>query len=96
MRSTTTSPSACSASSTSSKLSLSAGSPHQHRRFHRVPQGDLAADLEQHPTERLNRETAAAPTSWPSSPSATRSSGLLGAVLAEQHDEWTDLRRYIG
>jgi hypothetical protein len=48
---TTTSPSACSASSTSvSKCSRSApGARTNIVAFHRVPRGDLAADLEQHP-----------------------------------------------
>jgi hypothetical protein len=53
----------------------------------------LAPDLVQQPPERLNREIAAAPTSWGSSPTAPRSPD--GRRLAEQHHEWQVTRRYM-
>lgn len=48
------------------------------------------------PNERVNRESAAAPMSSdlpPHRPSILR---FVGAVMAEQHDEWADGRRYLG
>ncbi|XTK97620.1 transposase [Mycobacterium tuberculosis] len=47
------------------------------------------------PQERLNREPAIEPTSWASSPTALGIIRLVGAVLAEQHDEWIEGRRYL-
>jgi transposase-like protein len=69
--------------------------PRRRARLHPLPEGDLASDLVEQPERALNRRSAAAPTSSGIFPDRDAVTRLVGAVLAEQHDEWAEGRRYL-
>jgi putative transposase len=64
--------------------------------FTGFPKGLWRQIWSNNPRNASTGRSAGAPTSSGSSPAAIPLIRLIGAVLAEQHDEWTEGRRYHG
>lgn len=64
--------------------------------FTGFPKGLWRQIWSNNPRNASTGKSAGAPTSSGSSPAAIPLIRLIGAVLAEQHDEWTEGRRYHG
>ena len=81
----------------SSSTATTVWSPCRRPRLHQLPQGNLAPDLVREPHIRAVQREIRRGTDivgvFPDRASITR---RVGAVLAEQHHEWSEGRRYLG
>ena len=64
--------------------------------FHRLPQGNLAPGLVEQPARDAQPRYPPPHRRRRHLPDRASLIRLVGVVLAEHHDEWTEMRRYIG
>ena len=104
-RSTTSpTPPRCTPSSTSSSTDdratacgarTSRHGPRRHARLHQLPEGAVAPDLVEQPQRAAQPEIRRRTDVVGIFPDRDAVIRLVGAVLAEQHDEWVEGRRYL-